>query len=296
LLNGFFPKHIGKPFLRIYKMIVRTRLKAKKEAADINNSKEKRARAKVTAKGLKITVNGAYGKYSSKWSFLFAPEQLMHVTLTGQLSLLMLVERLYLKGIDVVSGNTDGIVLKMLPKQEALAESIIEDWEFDTGYTMEATEYLGLYSRDVNNYIAISKDKIKAIGCYADPHTVKNKLSINPTNEICPIAVKAYLKDNVPVEKTINECDDITKFTSIRTVNGQAIKDGQIIGKVIRWYYGADELDCVRYSTNGNKVPRTEGAVPLMELPDKLPNDIDYQWYIDEANAMLKQIGVENVN
>jgi hypothetical protein len=74
-------------------------------------------------------------------------------------------------------------------------------------------------------------------------------------------------------------------------VNGGAVKAGKVIGKAIRWYYGADELDAIFYITSGNKVPRSDGAVPLMHLPEKLPSDIDFQWYINEANDMLKQIG-----
>jgi hypothetical protein len=29
-----------------------------------------------------------------------------------------------------------------------------------------------------------------------------------------------------------------------------------------------------------------------MELPDELPSDIDYDWYVREANAILDDIGV----
>lgn len=279
LNNKLFPRHIGIAFLKIYNSIVNIRLKAKKEGNT------------VVAESLKITINGLFGKLASKYSFVYSPDLMMQVTITGQLSLLMLIERLELEGVSVVSGNTDGIVVKMLPEQEQLVEDIVLEWEIDTDYIMESSEYLGLYSRDVNNYIAVAEDKIKAIGQYADPHIPKNKLKTNPTSEICPIAVKAYLRDATPIEDTINECDDITKFTSIRTVNGGAIKDGEHIGKVIRWYYGKNELTDIYYKTSGNKVPRSDGAVPLMDLPDELPTDIDHQWYINESYKFLKEIG-----
>jgi len=99
------------------------------------------------------------------------------------------------------------------------------------------------------------------------------------------------LQHKTPIIKTINTCKDITKFTSIRTVNGGALKDGKEIGKVIRWYYGKNELTDIYYKTSGNKVPRSDGAVPLMDLPKQLPDDIDYNWYIDESNKFLKEIG-----
>jgi hypothetical protein len=29
-----------------------------------------------------------------------------------------------------------------------------------------------------------------------------------------------------------------------------------------------------------------------MELPDTLPSDIDYEWYVNEAKSMLADMGV----
>lgn len=279
LKNKFTPEQLGKPFLRIFNDIVKRRLKAKK-AGD-----------KQVDASLKITINGTFGKLASKWSFLYAPDLMMQVTITGQLSLLMLIERLELEGISVVSGNTDGIVLKLPPEKEPIVEDIIFQWEVETGYEMECNNYKALYSRDVNNYIAIGDGFVKAIGAYADPHIPKNKFKKNPTNEICPMAVKLFLDKGIPIEDTIYDCKDVTKFVTVRTVNGGAIKENELLGKSIRWYYSCYELDVIRYKTNNNTVPRSLGARPLMELPDELPNDIDYDWYIEECYEILKQIG-----
>ncbi|KRR08781.1 hypothetical protein, partial [Bradyrhizobium valentinum] len=46
-----------------------------------------------------------------------------------------------------------------------------------------------------------------------------------------------------------------------------------------------------RNKLNGNKVARSDGAKPLMELPDAFPNDVDYDWYIREAESILIDIG-----
>lgn len=279
LNNRLFPKHIGEPFLDIYNNIVERRLAAK------------RSGDKVTNESLKITINGSFGKLGSKWSCLYSPDLMLQVTVTGQLSLLMLVERLELAGISVVSANTDGIVVKMKPDQEAIAEEIVEDWQFDTDYELEGTDYLSLNSRDVNNYIAVKKKGSKGKGAYADQREHYYKLRSNPSNDICTEAVKAFLEDGKPVEQTIRECKDITKFLNLRTVNGGAVKDGELIGKAIRWYYGSEELDAIFYSTNGNKVPKSDGGVPLMDLPDEFPTDVDFEWYVTEAQKILKDIG-----
>ncbi|MDE5458240.1 hypothetical protein GWE18_36630 [Bradyrhizobium sp. CSA112] len=69
------------------------------------------------------------------------------------------------------------------------------------------------------------------------------------------------------------------------------MKDGKYLGKVIRWYYSTDASGSINYKLNGNKVARSDGAKPLMELPDALPNDVDYDWYIREAESILIDIG-----
>lgn len=279
LNNRLFPKHIGEPFLDIYNSIVERRLAAK------------RSGDKVTNESLKITINGSFGKLGSKWSCLYSPDLMLQVTVTGQLTLLMLIERLELAGISVISANTDGIVVKMKPEQEPLAKSITEDWEFDTDYDLESTDYISLNSRDVNNYIAVKQKGSKGKGAYSDQREHYYKLRSNPTNDICTEAVKAFLEGGKAVEKTILECKDITKFINVRTVNGGAIKNGKSIGKAIRWYYASDELDAIYYKTNMNKVPKSEGGVPIMDLPDEFPDNIDFNWYINESYRILKDIG-----
>lgn len=282
LNNKLYPKHIGKAFLDIYNGIVERRLHAK-QTGD-----------KVTDESLKITINGSFGKLGSKWSVLYSPDLMLQVTITGQLSLLMLIERLELAGISVISANTDGIVLKFHKDNEDKVEQIVDEWQFDTDYELEATDYLSLNSRDVNNYIAVKEGSTKGKGAYADHYEHYYMLRTNPVNDICSEAVKEFLMSGKPVEQTIKACGDIRKFLNIRTVNGGAIHDGNKLGKAIRWYYGANELDAIYYVTSGNKVPKSDGGVPLMDLPDKFPKDVDYQWYINEANSILKDIGYKS--
>lgn len=290
LNNSLAPFHLGKPFLKIFRSIVERRLKAKREGDTATNE------------SLKITINGSFGKFGSKWSCLYAPDLMLQVTITGQLSLLMLIERLEAIGVSVISGNTDGIVTKFKPELEQQVEDIVSDWEFETGYVMEGTDYESLNSRDINNYIAIkpgytdkSGKKVppsaKGKGAFADQSEPYYRLRSNPTNEICTHAVKEFLKFGTAIETTIRNCDDIRQFVSLRVVNGGAEQHGEYIGKAIRWYYSDEELGAINYITNGNKVPRTDGARPLMNLPSTLPKDLDFNWYIAEAYSILKAVG-----
>lgn len=278
ILNcGLKPAQMGEHFTHVYRSIVERRLKAKREGDS------------VVSDALKITINGSFGKFGSPYSILYSPTLLIQTTVTGQLSLLMLIEALESEGIAVVSANTDGIVIKCPVQKSNMLEFVVWEWEAKTGFVTEESRYRALYSRDVNNYIAITDKGYKAKGAYTPAALQKN-----PTNEICSRAVVRYLQTGKPVEDTIRECDDIRMFVNIRTVKGGALKGEEYLGKAVRWYYAQGETGTINYKVNGYTVPRSEGARPLMELPDSLPKDIDYDWYVREAYSILKSIGVQS--
>lgn len=291
ILNaGIAPANLGRDFLLVYDGVVVTRITAK-EAGDV-----------IVAECLKIVVNGTFGKLGSKWSIMYAPNLMIQVTITGQLSILMLAERFELAGIEVISINTDGIVVKCRRANEALFNSIVKQWEKDTGFGTEETRYAATYSRDINNYIAVYEtpqkgELFKLKGAYAKTSSKKNAV-----NEICIDAVKAFIATGVPVEDTIRNCRTISKFTSMRFVAGGAVmgdptpvgeqvKSGEYLGKLVRWYHCTGEPGQIIYAKTGNKVALTTGVRPLMQLPKTFPEDIDYDWYRDESNKILREIG-----
>lgn len=274
LNQELYPKHMGTTFLDVYRNIVLRRLAAKK------------CGNKVVADSLKICVNGSFGKLNSKYSSLYAPDLLIQVTVSGQLCLLLLIEMIELEDIPVVSGNTDGIVIKCPKSKYDMLNAIIHTWEEITNFETEETRYKALYSKDVNNYLAIKEDGAKAKGAYS-----KSSLSKNPTSLICVKAVTELIVGNKPIDETIKSCKDISKFVTVRNVKGGAEKNGVYLGKVVRWIYVEKELGTINYVLSGNKVPKSEGAQPLMDLPETFPENIDYNRYIEEAKSILYEIG-----
>lgn len=357
LNQGMFPEHLGPEFLHVYRTIVERRLKAK---ADGN---------KPVAESLKIVINGSFGKFGSKYSILYAPNFLIQTTLTGQLSILLLIEMLEMAGIHVVSANTDGIVIMCPRNNMDLFNGIVAEWERITQYKTEETRYLSLYSRDVNNYIAVKQgfdketktwiekpDGIKSKGAYANPWGDSKNLAMrlhkNPTTTICVEAVEAFLTKGVPLDHTIRTATDVRKFVTVRSVKGGAVKvwnstvpehasqeeliqragytpfaqgawvekgsydaqgryaittekayrlacerlavpgDTEFVGKTVRWYYAKDVPGELVYAQSGNKVPRSDGAKPIMAFNDNftVAPDVDHDWYITEAVRMLRDI------
>lgn len=280
ILNcGLKPANMGEHFTKVYRSIVQRRLAAKARGD------------KITAETLKIVVNGSFGKFGSPYSRLYSPTLLIQTTVTGQLALLMLIEILEAEGIAVVSANTDGIVMKCPRGKQILCELIVWEWEAVTGFTTEETRYTVLASRDVNSYVAVKADGYKVKGAFAPPKPVGSSWP-NPTTQVCADAVVAYLRHGKPIEETIRECRDVRQFVSIRTVKGGAIdQSGAYLGKAVRWYYACGVTGPLRYKLNGYTVAKTEGARPLMQLPDTLPDDLDLDWYIREAQTMLADVG-----
>lgn len=328
LLLGMFPQQLGPRFIEIYKSIYDERLSAKdnaklakKEAErltalsamDASAAASKAAKEYQTiADGLKIVLNGTFGKLFSKYSILFSPEQGVQVTITGQLCLLMLIEALEAVGIPVVSANTDGIVLKTRVGMEWLRDQIIKDWERTTGLEMEETQYKAMYCRDVNNYIAFKLDgEHKAKGVFGPDGIMAGASGKTPSRRICAEAVVEFLGKGIPIETTIYQATDIRKFLTVRQVKGGGVKrykspligtdfepfepppDTVIeLGKAVRWYYGKNETTGIYYKTNGNKVADSDGAVPMMLLKEGIPPDLNYDYYIGHARRLLNDLGV----
>lgn len=329
ILNcGIYPRNCGPEWAQEYRNFLDERVKAKQEVRalttqadeieagahlsdsnyfdqhDVVASIRKRAKqAKTKEGGFKILLNGSFGKLGSKYSLLYAPDGLIRVTITGQLSLLMLIEALELSGIPVISANTDGIVIDCPAGMEWICDATIKQWEKRTGLNMEVDEWAALFARDVNNYVGFEANgSAKRKGVYAKPGLTKD-----PAYAICATAVVEHLKGYVlpallgqptteeqrnTLTRTIQQCRDLTQFVAVRNVKGGAVKNGEQLGKVIRWAYRIGEMGTINYATNGNRVPKSEGAWPLMTLPDEFPDWIDHAWYSREAYAMLGELGV----
>lgn len=319
---GYVPVAVGQQFVPIFTRFVELRDKYKEQAALLKKSNpDESMKYKKRSDSFKIVNNGTFGKTGSPYSIVYSPRLLISTTLTGQLSLLMLIEELELRGFTVISANTDGIVTVIPRERYGMFTSIVLDWEMDTGFTTEAVRYLGLYSRDVNSYVAVVEDpknpgqvlmipdkkgvpqpEVKRKGLFAKAGL---QAKHDPTFDICSTAVIEYLLHGTDIEETIRACRDFTQFIGVKQVGKVKLpdgtqkeggtKDGEYLGKMVRWYHGEGERGFIA-KRNGARVAGTTGAVPCMNLPEEFPDDIDYDWYVREAYARLDDIGLKTEN
>ena len=284
--SGKGPSAMGPHFQPVYRGIVRER-----EVAKAAGDKDR-------AEGGKVMANGTFGKTSQPGSVLYAPEMMIQTTLSGQLSILMLIEQFGQHGFKVISANTDGLVTLVDKSRRWLFESIIFDWEVSTGLVTEETCYRSLHSRDVNSYVAIETNgKAKVKGQYAKcgpGQPAAMGLKKTPEAQVCSDAVVKFLQDGTPVEQTIRADRDVRNFVVVRRVKGGCETADGYLGKAVRWYHSTDVHDSLREIKTGKAVAGSLGAMPMMTLPDGnvLPDDIDIDWYIREAYARLQDAGV----
>ena len=149
------PHHLNsKVFLGIVEWLRKTRLEAKHEGR------------KLEANALKIVINRIYGALNDAMDYLYDPECTFTVTINLQLLLCNLIEAFEINNFDVLSANTDGLLIRLPLARKNTFANICKEWEEYSKLTLE-TETFEKYCRSaVNDYIAVGKGFYDAIQAY----------------------------------------------------------------------------------------------------------------------------------
>lgn len=279
LLGNLVPKNLGREFLNEYRGIYEKRMVAKqlKNQSDMDS--------------LRIALNGTFGKTSDVYSPLYSPDLTIYIVLTGQLTLLLLIEWLEEIDVQIVSANTDGIILRYREENSQRVKDTLARFTKEIGFTFEQTRYRAIAMKDVNNYFAIKMDRtIKEKGLYA-----KQDLRKNPGAGICNRAVGSWLATGANLESTIRS-GKFHEFLYARNVNkeGGGQYGGEYFGRVIRWYKTTDPNPrSFTYVNGGAKIARTDNSAALQTFnpAGPLPNDLDYIAYLRESVRIIQDVG-----
>jgi len=212
ITNKFYPEHLGKEFIDVYKLIIDMRMKAKKE------------KNMTLSDGLKLAANTVYGKSNEVFSFLYDPKFTMSITLNGQLLLTLLTERLVndIPNITVLQINTDGVTVKFPRIYQSIYDNICKQWESQTKLNLEYAEYSKMWIGDVNNYGALSTEgKIKNKGRFEVDKFVGSEPAYHKDNSfrIIPLALQKYFVDGISIEETVNSHRNIYDFCGRQKFN-----------------------------------------------------------------------------
>jgi hypothetical protein len=189
----------------------------------------KRAGDSIASTALKYVINSLYGQLGNARSGLFSPADALRVVLTGQLHLLQLIDGILDVGGELISANTDGIVVRGDPEAAASA------WEARTALQLERTPYARLWRTSVNDYLAIAPQGViaKAKGRFGGGE--EDEGSRRSAAPIIARAVTEYLLHQRPVAATIAACQEVTAFTLWRRANGLQWGGQDIETRVVRW-------------------------------------------------------------
>jgi DNA polymerase elongation subunit (family B) len=162
LLNKLSPKHLNKAaFTKAYKWIYDNRVKLKPLAKKDN-------RIKGIVSGLKEAGVSVYGKSGDIDSWLYDLEMLLTTCISGELSILSLIESHELDGSKAIMANTDGATFIVKRSNLTNFYKICNDWCTVTNYQLEYFEFKSMWFLNVNNYIAIKQDgEIKRKGQFS---------------------------------------------------------------------------------------------------------------------------------
>lgn len=125
------------------------------------NERKKIPKSDIRNYVYKIILNSSYGLSNDKDCFLYDPEFTMRITMNGQLSLLMLYEMIceeIPQSIPLMQ-NTDGLETMIPVKYIDKYYEICNRWEVMTKLELEHDQYEKMIIADVNNYIAVHKEK-----------------------------------------------------------------------------------------------------------------------------------------
>ena len=299
--NGKFPAHLGKEFLRGYKTMFEKRLELKPLAKS-----DKKIKGIVGA--LKLAVNSVYGKSSDVQSWIYDRQLTMFTTITGELSLMMLIEAYELAGINIISANTDGVTIKVHKDLIDKMHEINKWWCDVTKYELERTDYSKIIFSTVNDYLAImTNGEIKKKGDFLTDF----ELHKNKSARVVNIALERYFVNGIPIDVTINTHDNLydfclrqkaTKDFHYEGINRET-RETEVYNKLIRYYISNTGVKLLKMKneecqTNAAKISQVEAGEWMATVCNYLPKNtpvknVNFEYYIEKANRIVNKILTE---
>ena len=287
------------PSLMINHKMLSRNVAEPKKFEEIRDTRIKYKRAKNPLQApLKIVINGTYGASKDKNNALYDPLMANNVCINGQLLIVDLLEKLEMafgNRLKLIQSNTDGILVKLEdPNDYDKYITICSEWEKRTGFELEHDKYCKVFQKDVNNYIIVDANgKYKSKGSYVK--------KLNKLDYDLPIVNKAlvnYFLYNIPVEKTILECDELKEFQKIVKISSKykhAVHNDEILHeKTFRVFASRIRSDGGIFKVKINtreKIANTPNKCFIMNDDingASCPRALDKNWYIEVANKRIK--------
>lgn len=296
-----------------YINIKRTRIKAKHNKLSNDFLREYDVTMDDVNKGLKLPINAYTGALRAPFNPLYDNLQGFSICTTGQLLILQLIHDLQsVPTLEMCEANTDAVKFFIDEEYKQNAIKILDNWQRLTGLELEEDNVVKCVARDVNNFAEIIQtgdndykvnykggeltrgehnfkwNKDKKVFEY----TYKKSLKSNSLSIVSEALLKRLLFD-IPIEDTINNCNDIFRFQMISHLGStyekcvQESPNGDIeLQKNNRIYAGlVPSGNIIKIKPNGRRDSLANCPPnPIVDNANKLTiDDIDKTWYIEYA-------------
>ena len=212
---------------------------------------------------------------------MYDQRQGIGICVNGQLLLLDLIEKVELEFGDraeFIQGNTDGVMFKFKSKEDVDKYlEICKEWSQRTRMNLDHDFVKKIIQKDVNNYIYVKEEgSIKSKGAY-----VKKLSLIDNDLPIVNKAIKEKLINDIEIEDTINNCNDLMDFQ----------KCVKITGKYSHAVYGSENINLKVFRVFASK-SSSDNAIMKMKSDGKLEK-ISYtpdRVFIDNSKVIGKEV------
>ena len=266
--------------------------------------------------GLKLPINAYSGALRATFNALYDPVQGFSICTTGQLLILQLIHDLQkIPTLEMVSANTDAVMFTIEEEHKQEAVDVLHEWEKLTQLELEEDKIVKIIMRDVNNYCEIVQvgDNDYKVNYKGGEFKGKHKFKWNKEKKTfeysfddeieansLTIISEALLKNllfNIPIEKTILECDDIFRFQMITHLGStyekmvQESENGDILLQRNNRVYAGKKtsgmLIKVKYDGRRDSLAQCPSNPIVDNANECTIVDIDKSWYIRLARQKL---------
>lgn len=187
---------------------------------------------------------------------------------------MMLIEMLYLKGINNLSANTDGAISIVPKDKKDIFYQTVKEWEAITGFEMEYYIIKKYIRRDINNYIIIDdKSKIKKKGAFLSfKGILKGYAYPVVADALCEYFING--KDILDfLKETLNEPNGIYQFLKVQKMG--------------------DQFECYKQEVSRNIITLSKSGKPLKKhkIEDIVINETkiakSVRWYVSNSGVKL---------
>jgi hypothetical protein len=327
VVDGIYPEHLGAEWNESINRAYHYRLDVlKPKLKELEYKSDEWNKVNDEQAVYKLAMNGGgFGKLGSAYSWQFDPLAKYRVTMGCELKLLMLIEQFLINGIEVVSVNTDGVVVHYPEEMQEVVDRIHKEWEAATDFLLEDTYYNKIVFSSVNDYIAVivdeKTDEVKKVK-YKGDFEIDKEPHKNNSQRIVAIALSEYFTKGVPLKECVGvlgytfDNDDKQEQVTIydycigrkktSSCDYWLVKSGKahkLDDKVIRYYiangsrhqllkkYTKGKLEGRYTKINaGFDVRMFMTYFPPSGIPNRNDYDIDVNYYLNECRKIVDSI------